>query len=84
FSDGIFTVEDLSTGGFERLEVDTVIAAGNPVADGDLAVALADRMASVGASCGGGTPTITVIGDNLAPRTALEAVYEGHRIAREL
>ncbi|MDH3292713.1 MAG: FAD-dependent oxidoreductase, partial [Acidimicrobiia bacterium] len=47
FSDGIFTVEDLSTGGFERLEVDTVIAAGNPVADGDLAVALADRMASV-------------------------------------
>jgi 2,4-dienoyl-CoA reductase-like NADH-dependent reductase (Old Yellow Enzyme family) len=80
FVDGVFTVEDLSTGELESLEVDAVVAAGNPMADD----VLADKMAALGPSPVGGAPTVTVIGDGLAPRTALEAVYEGHRIAREL
>ncbi len=84
FVDRVFTVEDLSTGNVESLEVDAVIAAGNPMAVSDLAAAVAERPVFLGLAAVSGAPAVTVIGDSLAPRTALEAVYEGHRIAREL
>ncbi|MDH3296534.1 MAG: FAD-dependent oxidoreductase, partial [Acidimicrobiia bacterium] len=79
-ADGVFTVEDLSTGDHESLAVDAVVAAGNPVAD---SLGGSSATAALLAEC---LPdaTLTVIGDCLAPRSALEAVYEGHRVAREL
>jgi 2,4-dienoyl-CoA reductase-like NADH-dependent reductase (Old Yellow Enzyme family) len=74
YLDGVFTVEDLSTGELEHLVVDQVVAVGNPVADSLV------RSADAGGSRG----RVQAIGDCLAPRSALEAVYEGHRVAREL
>jgi hypothetical protein len=66
-----FIVEDLSTGSREHLPADVVIAAGNPTANAELFAQLA-----------GSSTTVTLVGDAVAPRTALEAVYEGHEVAR--
>ena len=77
--DGVFTVEDRSTGDHETLTVDAVVAAGNPAAD-----SVGHSMAETLGGDGPDRIAVTVIGDCLAPRSALEAVYEGHRVAREL
>tara|TARA_Y100001949_G_scaffold120285_1_gene102268 strand:+ start:127 stop:1692 length:1566 start_codon:yes stop_codon:yes gene_type:complete len=68
-----FTVEDLSTGKTECITVDAVIAAGNPAARTDQY----ERLAVSGTG-------VTLVGDCLAPRSALEAVYEGHEVGRAL
>ncbi len=78
YRNGVFTVEDLSTGDHETLAVDAVVAAGNPAAD-ELGHSMAARLAAVSPET-----AVTVIGDCLAPRSSLEAVYEGHRVGREL
>lgn len=72
FRDGRLTVEDVSTGGAETIEdVDTVVAvkpnrACNPL-EAEMEAA--------------GLPYV-MAGDCLAPRTALEAVFEGHAAGR--
>ncbi len=68
-----FTVEDLSTGKTECITVDAVIAAGNPAARTDQY----ERLAVSGTG-------VTLVGDCLAPRSALEAVYDGHEVGRAL
>jgi|TARA_Y100000780_G_scaffold194503_1_gene183786 hypothetical protein len=68
-----FTVEDLSTGKTECITVDAVIAAGNPAARTDQY----ERIAVSGIG-------VTLVGDCLAPRSALEAVYDGHEVGRAL
>ena len=50
-----------------------MIAAGNPTANCDLYNDLV-----------GSGVEVTMIGDCVTPRTALEAVYEGHAVARGL
>ncbi len=79
FTDGVFTVEDTSTGDHESLTVDAVVAAGTPAADPD-----GHSMSETIGGDGSVGITVSVIGDCLAPRSALEAVFEGHRVAREL
>jgi len=68
-----FIVEDLTTGVVESIPTDIVIAAGNPTASAELFDHLSDSGSSV-----------TVVGDALAPRTALEAVFEGHEVGRAI
>ena len=68
-----FAVEDLSTGEIECITVDSVVAAGNPAARTDQYGRLA--VSRIG---------VTLVGDCLAPRSALEAVYEGHEVGRAL
>ena len=68
-----FATEDLSTGEIEHITVDAVIAAGNPVARTDQYERVA--VSEIG---------VTLVGDCLAPRSALEAVYEGHEVGRAL
>lgn len=68
-----FIIEDLTTGVVESVPADIVIAAGNPTARAELF----DRLSGSGSS-------VTVIGDALAPRTALEAVFEGHEVGRAI
>lgn len=70
----MLSVEDVSTGEIERLSgFDTLIAAQRGIADDGLFVPL---------KAAGITPTM--IGDCLAPRTALEAVFEGHELGLAL
>lgn len=73
YDNGEFLVEDVSNGELHSLSVDAVIAAGNPTANCDLYNDLV-----------GSGVEVTMIGDCVAPRTALEAVYEGHAVARGL
>ncbi len=74
FDGAELTVEDLSTGESEILTGFTgLVAAEHNFADQTLFAELR-RL---------GVP-VRQIGDNLAPRTALEAVYHGHLAAREL
>jgi 2,4-dienoyl-CoA reductase-like NADH-dependent reductase (Old Yellow Enzyme family) len=73
FADGEFVVEDLSTGGLETIPTDAVIAATHPVAE----VELYEKITAAGVD-------VTLVGDCHAPRSALEAVYEGHAVARRL
>lgn len=68
-----FVIEDLTTGSRENIPADAVIAAGNPTANSELFTQLSERGASV-----------TLIGDAVAPRTALEAVFEGHEVGRAI
>jgi 2,4-dienoyl-CoA reductase-like NADH-dependent reductase (Old Yellow Enzyme family) len=68
-----FVVEDLTTGSLENIRADAVIAAGNPTANSELFAQLDKR----------GTP-VTLVGDAVAPRTALEAVFEGHEVGRAI
>ena len=74
FAGGELTVEDTSTGELERLPgYDSLVVAQYNAADDRLFAPL--RAAGL---------EVTAIGDCLAPRTALEAVYEGHAAARAL
>jgi hypothetical protein len=74
FTGGELAVEDASTGELERLKgFDSLVVAQYNVADDRLLAPL--RAADF---------EVTAVGDCLAPRTALEAVYEGHAAARAL
>jgi 2,4-dienoyl-CoA reductase-like NADH-dependent reductase (Old Yellow Enzyme family) len=74
YDGGTLTVEDLSTGEMEtHLGVTALITAEHNFADQTLFRELRAL----------GVP-VRQIGDNLAPRTALEAVYHAHLAAREL
>lgn len=73
FDGSQFVVEDVTTGSVEHIPADLVIAAGNPTANTDLYAHLAGSGAAV-----------TLVGDAVAPRTALEAVYEGHEVGRAI
>jgi hypothetical protein len=67
-------LEDVSTGGPDRLEgMDSVVAAAGSVADDQLSRELRGRIAD-----------LRMVGDCVAPRTALEAIYEGHAAGRAL
>ena len=73
-ADGRFVLEDVSCGEVERLTgIDTLIACIPPRA----AHALEAPLIAMGV-----TPVL--IGDCLAPRNAVEAVFEGHRFARTI
>jgi dimethylglycine catabolism A len=72
FANGVLTLEDASCGEIETLAgIDALVACVPPVAHYPLEQALAAA----------GIAT-RLIGDALAPRNALEAVFEGHRAAR--
>jgi len=74
FAGGELAVEDTSTGDIERLKgFDSLVVAQYNAADDRLLAPL--RAAGL---------DVTAVGDCLAPRTALEAVYEGHAAARAL
>jgi hypothetical protein len=73
FDGSNFVVQDLSTGSLEHISTDVVIAAGNPTANTELFAHLTQS----------GT-TVTLVGDAVAPRTALEAIYEGHEVGRAI
>ena len=74
FTAGELAVEDSSTGDIERLPgFESLVAAQYNLADDALYAPL--RAAGL---------EVKAIGDCLAPRTALEAVYEGHAAARAL
>jgi thioredoxin reductase len=74
FTGGELTLEDTSTGELERLKgFDSLVVAQYNAADDRLFAPL--RAAGL---------EVKAIGDCLAPRTALEAVYEGHAAARAL
>jgi len=67
-------LEDLSTGDTERLEgIDAIVAAAGGVAEDRLYHELRGRV-----------PDLRMVGDCVAPRTALEAIYEGHAAGRAL
>jgi hypothetical protein len=69
---GGLLLEDLSTGATERLEgIDTIVAAAGGVAEDALAGELRGRH-----------PDVRMVGDCVAPRTALEAIFEGHAAGR--
>lgn len=67
------TVEDTSTGDFETVAADTVVAALMPKVYNPLESALEDAGIA-----------FTMAGDCQAPRTALEAVFEGHQAGRRV
>jgi hypothetical protein len=73
FVEGVLTVEDVSTGELDRLPFDSLVVAQYNAAEDRLYGQL--RAAGL---------DVTMVGDCLAPRTALEAVYEGHAAARAL
>jgi hypothetical protein len=74
FAGGELAIEDTSTGELERLTgFDSLVVAQYNAADDRLFAPL--RAAGL---------EVKAIGDCLAPRTALEAVYEGHAAARAL
>jgi 2,4-dienoyl-CoA reductase-like NADH-dependent reductase (Old Yellow Enzyme family) len=74
WENGVLAVEDVSTGEVERIAgFDSLIAAQRGVADDGLYAPL---------KAAGITPRL--IGDCLAPRTALEAVFEGHELGLAL
>src|SRR5438128_2084505 len=65
-------LEDLSTGEPDRLDgVDSIVAAVGGVAE--------DRLAH---ELRGHVPELRMVGDCVAPRTALEAIFEGHAVGR--
>jgi hypothetical protein len=65
-------LEDLSTGEPDRLDgVDSIVAAVGGVAEDRLARELRGRV-----------PELRMVGDCVAPRTALEAIFEGHAVGR--
>ncbi|MGQ0509123.1 MAG: FAD-dependent oxidoreductase [Betaproteobacteria bacterium] len=74
FAGGVLTVEDISTGELEELAgFDKLVVAQYNTADDFLY----GQMISAGLK-------VQAVGDCLAPRTALEAVYEGHAAARAI
>ncbi|MCC7426656.1 MAG: FAD-dependent oxidoreductase [Alphaproteobacteria bacterium] len=80
------TITDLSTGETERWEdVSAVIAPGHGLPQDalyrDLRRALAARPGGGGANA---RPALHLVGDCASPRSALEAIYEGHEAGREI
>lgn len=72
--DGRLRLEDLSTGEHEEVGgIDTLVICRHPVAHNPLEAALTAR----------GIPVL-MAGDCLAPRTALDAIFEGHAAARAI
>jgi len=72
-----FVLQNLGSGEKIELSTDSVIAPASGVPNDSLYRELAN-------SKGGSRLTVTVVGDALAPRTALEAIFEGHEAAREI
>jgi mycofactocin system FadH/OYE family oxidoreductase 2 len=71
---GTLLLEDVSTGDIERLEdIDTIIAAAGGIAEDGLSHELRGRV-----------PDLRMVGDCVAPRTALEAIFEGHAAGRAI
>jgi len=69
---GGLRLEDLSTGESERLDgIDAIVAAAGGIAEDGLARELR-----------GHVPELRLVGDCVAPRTALEAIFEGHAAGR--
>ncbi len=69
---GGLRLEDLSTGESERLDdIDAIVAAAGGIAEDGLARELRGRV-----------PELRLVGDCVAPRTALEAIFEGHAAGR--
>ena len=67
-------LEDLSTGDMDRLDdVDAIVAAAGGIAE--------DRLYG---ELRGQVTDLRMVGDCVAPRTALEAIYEGHAAGRAL
>ena len=73
FDGKLLVVEDVSTGELEQHAFDSLVVAQYNLAEDRLLMPL--RAAGL---------QVTAVGDCLAPRTALEAVYEGHVAARAL
>jgi len=72
--DRTLILEDVSAGATERLnDVDSIVAAAGGVAESQLYDELRGRV-----------PELTSVGDCVAPRTALEAIFEGHAAGRAL
>ena len=79
FADGVLTLRDLSTGEPEDLPgVDCLIAPAHAEPDDALVRSLQHAEAS------GPGPLILPIGDCVAARSALEAVFEGHQAGRSV
>jgi 2,4-dienoyl-CoA reductase-like NADH-dependent reductase (Old Yellow Enzyme family)/NADPH-dependent 2,4-dienoyl-CoA reductase/sulfur reductase-like enzyme len=75
--DGEAVLQDLSTGGLlPPVRFDHVVAATHGVTNRSLLGELA--------AAGGSGPQVLLIGDARSPRSALEAVFEGHEAARSL
>lgn len=71
---GALILEDVSTGETERLDgFDSIVAAAGGVADDGLYRALHGRVAD-----------LRMVGDCVAPRTALEAIFEAHAAGRSV
>ena len=65
-------LEGLSTAATARLEgIDAIVAAASGIAEDHLYHELRDPV-----------PDLRMVGDCVAPRTALEAIYEGHAASR--
>lgn len=77
---GEAVLADLSTGELERRgDIDAVIAPAHGTPRDGLAAELRARLVG-----GHAAPSIHLIGDCASPRSALEAVFEGHEIGRAL
>jgi hypothetical protein len=70
---GRLTLEDVSCGELSEIEVDALVGCVPPRARHALEAPLVEA---------GVAPVL--VGDCLAPRNALEAIFEGHRAARAL
>lgn len=74
FAGGALEIADTMTGAKERIEgVDHIYVVAPPVSVNDLAEALHGKV-----------PEVHLIGDAEAPRTLLEVIFAGHRVARGL
>lgn len=79
FTDSVLTLQDLSTGTLEHLSgVDALVAPAHAEPDDTLVYALQATQAATPA------PRLLPIGDCVAARSALEAVFEGHQAGRSL
>ncbi len=79
FAGGVLTLRDLSTGQLEPLAgVDALVAPAHAEPDDELLRALMEPRAATP------KPRILPIGDCVAARSALEAVFEGHQAGRSL
>jgi 2,4-dienoyl-CoA reductase-like NADH-dependent reductase (Old Yellow Enzyme family)/thioredoxin reductase len=74
FLDGCVVARDLSTGDTEDIGMFDAVIAPTPGQPNDELVR----------ELGGNAAQLHVIGDAMSPRTALEAIFEGHEVARAL
>jgi dimethylglycine catabolism A len=79
FAEGVLTVQDLTSGAIERISgIDTLVAPTHALPDDSLINELQS------ATSGRNAPQIVAVGDCVAARSALEAVFEGHQAGRTL